>query len=221
VSSITRALYAERVRFDRALMAELRPLLKGTPWKKARNALVTQTGDYFQEVLVCVNFAEHKTTLEWSVKPMAIDTILWAIDDCPECRRQPLSFRSSGLNTCKGLRIFDAEVESRGDTPATVARAVVELCQSKREAFRELITNTPFSTLIAGYRARETTPWLGPELAVSLISEGQLERARDVALEYAMRQRKGGGIFAKGRSQHDQIVDWLDSGGPSRLAQEK
>lgn len=210
-------IYSQRKRFDAELMAELRPLLKQTGWRKAQNALFTQTGEYFQDVLVCVNCAEAKTTIEWSIKPMAIDPILWAIDDCQECLGQPLSFRSWGINTCKALPILEAEVETAGDAPKVVAQQIVDLCLSRVGAFRELLATAPFSALIAAYPAQVGRGAFETTHVIALIGEGDIECARRIAIEYACRQRESGHpIFSKG-SFHEQIVAWLDGGGPSRM----
>ncbi|WP_280152317.1 hypothetical protein [Piscinibacter sp. XHJ-5] len=77
-------LYKVRTDFEKAMLKELGPLLKGGPWKRSQCALYGRFGDGYQDVFLSVYRDAARTIAELRIKPMALDPILWDILDIAE-----------------------------------------------------------------------------------------------------------------------------------------
>lgn len=76
----------QRTAFERELLAQIGPRLKGTGWKKSKSALFNQSGDHYQDTVVLVHRNAAIISVELRFKPAALDPILWDVLDMPENR---------------------------------------------------------------------------------------------------------------------------------------
>ena len=142
---------------------------------------------------------------------MAIDPILWEVLDMAENGKAPLSFRAWGAFTCSSLPIANAEVEAGGSSPADVARAVLHFCESNEHRFRELVSQTPFSDLVAKHPNQVERGAYAVTLVVSLIQERKLEEAWRLARAYASgEQFSSSELSSRGESFHQLALNYLD-----------
>ena len=212
-------LFRQRTAFEKQLLSELAPRLKSSKWKKSSCALFTKTGDFYQDVFVCVYRNAAITRAELRFKPMALDPILWDILDIPENRDKPLSFRTWGAFTCSGLPIYAAQVEQPGETAGDVAESLIDLCSSKGMLFQERLAAEPFSGLVSAHPNQIERGAYAVTLVTSLINEGKLDIAHQTASAYAAGEVAScADLVSSGKSFHRLALEWLDAVKNSRFA---
>jgi hypothetical protein len=200
----------ERHRFEKDVLASLAELVRRTHWKRRQNALFVQSGDYFQSVFVSVYVNAKETHVELAFKPMAIDPSVWDILDMAENGKEPLSFRAWGAFTCSSLPVANAQVEVEGSSPAGVARAVMSFCEQNENRFGELLSQGPFSELVAKHPNQVERGAYAITLVASLIHERKLDEARDLARAYASGEKSS--VFdlsSRGESFHQLALKHL------------
>ena len=207
-----RALYSQRTAFEKSLHAELRPLLKGSAWRKSSYSLYNQFGLYYQEIYIAVHRNALLTTASLRFKPMAIDPILWEILGIPENRKEPLSFRALGAFTCAGLPILESQLEQPGDSPKDVAAALLDFSIGNVSLYQRQLDASNFSTLIANHPNQVARGAYAVTLVTSLINDGELELASDLASSYACGDRDSVIDFTRGgKSFHQLAIEWIES----------
>jgi hypothetical protein len=98
-----------------------------------------------------------------------------------------------------------------GSSPADVARAVLHFCEHNENRFRKLVSQTPFSDLVAKHPNQVERGAYAVTLVVSLVQEGKLDAARDLARAYASGQKSStSDLSSRGESFHQLALKHLD-----------
>ena len=212
-------LYRQRSEFEKQLLSALTPRIKRSSWKKKSCALYVATGDFYQDLFISVHRNAARTSAELRFKPLNLDPILWDILDIPENRDKSLSFRTWGTFTCSGLPIYGADLETSSDNPESVADKLLQLCTDKESLFQDLLATNSFTNLVATHPNQIERGAYAVTLVTSLISSGNLERARETANAYASGALTScANLVSFGKSFHQLAVEWLNAGRASRLA---
>jgi len=212
-------LASQRSTFERLLLTELGPLLRGTPWKKSKCALFERHGDYYQDVLISVYRNGQRTTATLRFKPMGLDPILWDILGISENKNQPVSFRTWGAFTCSPLPILVCELEEAGQSPEQVAAGSVALVMSNETLFEKHLASAPFSELVAAHPNQRDHGAYAVTLVTSLIYDGCTAAAYRLANAYLSGESAScAGITSNGKTFHELAVAWIEAGQYARAA---
>lgn len=204
--------YKQRTDFEKNLLGELTPLLKGTGWKKSRSALINQSEDFFQAIYVSAHRNDAKTTAVLRLKPMAIDPIFWDVFDLPENKKEPISFRAWGAFTCTGIPILEGQLEQVGSSTRDVASALLHFCTANSARYREALASCSYSELVEEHPHQVERGAYAVTLVCSLINEQNYDRARQVARSYATNELSScSDLLNQGRSFHSLALEWLDA----------
>ena len=207
-----RNLYSQRTAFDKTLTAALRHLLKKSSWRMSGYALFNQTADWYQDIFISVHRNACLTTASLRFKPMGIDPILWDILGIPENRKEPLSFRSKGAFVCSSLPIQESQLEQSGESADHVAAAILKFADDNQTLFREKLQESDFSSLVANHPNQVARGAYATTLITSLINDGNLERALELASSYASGELTSVMNFSsEGVSFHQLSVAWIES----------
>jgi hypothetical protein len=206
-------LNSQRHAFEKDVYSSLRPLMGPTGWRKRDNFLFCQSDGYYQEATIAVDRAAPATRVSFSFKPMTVDPIYWEISGvAKECSAQPLSFRSNWLGTCRSLPFLEASVEQPGDSPVSVAGAIMELCRKSKDVWADMLGAASFSELVSRYPEHVARGTFRYTLIMSLIAEGDLAAARATADSYIGTYANASKAFHRvGKSFEHQIIRWLDA----------
>jgi hypothetical protein len=212
-------LYSQRIAFEKQLLAEIGTHLKRSEWKKSSCALFRQSDGIYQDIFIAVHRNSASTTTELRLKPMALDPILWDILDIPENRDMPLSFRTWGAFTCSAIPVYEAQIESFGDTAGDVAHRLIALYKDKISLVDHVLSEKPFSELVSSHPNQIERGAYAVTLVTSLINDGNLDLAYGAAMSYASGALSSCvNLVSSGKSFHQLAVEWMDAGRYSKLA---
>lgn len=197
--------------FEKELLKALGPVIKGTRWKKSSTALYMQSGNFFQDFMISVQFNEEKIGVVQRFKPMALDFLLWDIMGMTENVSEPLSFRTWGAFTCDGLPIYEQLVEQE-DNALSVAMNLVSIAEDNSLLFQEFLQKGSYSTLLANHPNQIERGAYAVTLVTSLINDGDCEAAACLASEYeAGRRHSACKLSSCGVSFHRMALNWIDA----------
>jgi hypothetical protein len=198
--------------FEKELLKALGPVIKGTPWKKSSTALYMQSGSFFQDFMISVQFNDEKVSVVQRFKPMALDFLLWDIMGMTENASEPLSFRTWGAFTCGGLPIYEELVE-QADDALDMATNLVSIAENNASLFQEFLQAGSYSALLAKHPNQVERGAYAVTLVTSLINDGDYEAAACLASEYeAGRRHSVHQLSSFGVSFHRLALNWLDAG---------
>ncbi|MEL7296319.1 MAG: hypothetical protein AAGJ86_01590 [Pseudomonadota bacterium] len=192
--------------------SKLSPKLKGSRWKKKQNAIYCEVDGYYFDVFINVFLNDSKTTFRMSAKPMSLDKLYWKITDLEDNDSQPLSFRTWGAFTCSGLPLDEKSIVDEGVNADVLASSVVEWAKSQVETALPKLDTESFSSAVARHPNQLERGAYAITYVTSLISEGNLDTARQAAVAYANGSAQSiGKHMHAGRDFHEIAVEWIDS----------
>jgi hypothetical protein len=213
------SLYQQRSQFEKQLLAAIGPALRGTLWKKSGNLIFARVGDSFVALSLSVHRNDERTSAALSVKPMALDPILWDILGIEGNQDLPLSFRALGAFTCAALPILECNLEQPGQTPDQVAAAILQLLESSSKLHEIRTGSARFSELVAAHPSQVLRGAYAITLVTGLIHEGSEMDALELARAYATGAKSScAQMTSMGASFHDLAVRWIESGRSARRA---
>jgi len=197
--------------FEKALKASMRQVVKGSGWKNKQVSIFKETSGYFLSIYYFIGLFG-KVDIRASIKPMNIDPIFWEIFGIPNNADQPLSFRAWGAFTCPSLIYFEDQFEFNLDTPEEAASFVVELANEKSTEALNWLSPIKFSDAIKQNESHQRYGRYGVSLIVSLISEGQLYEARDLAMAYDRGDLRCSFQMSQfnGPTFNQQVIEWIN-----------
>ena len=202
---ITKAGESARHAYRRALEKSIRTQANGTGWKSAGGSMFREAAGWFFQAAPAVYIYEPDTKLGVSVKPMAIDPILWQLLGVPELGKQSLSFRATGALTCRP-RCFDEQPIEENDDPAIVADRLIAAATKHFENTLQSYSLDAF--LIDCREAAGRTENYLPSLVATLIAMNQEGEALAVC-EQARARGAIGGLLFPGSSFVEMAVNRL------------
>lgn len=199
--------------FKKELLKALGTVIKGSPWKKSSTALYMQSGKFFQDFMISVQFNnDEKVGVVQKFKPMALDFLLWDIMGMTENASEPLSFRTWGAFTCDGLPIYEKLVE-QADDALDMATNLVSIAENNSSLFQEVLQAESYSNLLAKHPNQVEHGAYAVTLVTSLINDGDYEAAACLAGEYEAGKRHSvHQLSSFGVSFHRLALNWINAG---------
>lgn len=196
--------------FEKELLAALGSAVKGTGWKKSGQILFRESDGFFHEIRISVFLNDEKIRVTQQVKPMALDLILWDILGISENAGEPLSFRATGAFTCSGLPIYEELLDGPDVTVSNAVIALRTIADNNKKLFQKVLFGTNFSTLLAQHPNHRERGVYAVTLVTSLINDGHLDAAANLASAYESGELKSCQDFScQGVSFHRLALDWL------------
>lgn len=200
----------ERRAFEKECLKALAAAAKDSGWKKSGPYLFRVRDEYFLCSTLRVHVNDHVSRGLLEAKPMGIDPILWDILEMTGNNRQPLSLRANGAFTCTALPICEGNLEKKGDTPEQVAASFLRFCDTQAGLFLKETKRRPFTQCVEKHPNQVERGAYAITLVTSLILDGDLDRARTVAGDYAAGRRNSvSSISVEGKSFHEYALQWL------------
>lgn len=208
------AFYSERGRFEKEVLKAVASRIKGTRWKKNKNAIFCQIDGYYFDVFITSHRGEMKTFARISVKPMSLDSLYWKITKLGENDKQPMSFRSWGAFTCSGIPLLDTSIEDDGVVADRVASELLLLSDNCVGTALSELPEQEFSKVISSHPNQRARGAYAITHVVSLIEEGSLLKAKQTALGYLDGSLQSVAAHDhKGKDFHELAIEWIDSKG--------
>lgn len=202
----------ERRSFEKELLKALSLKLKGSRWKKKKNAIYCEVDDHYFDVLVSVFLNDLKTTVTMSAKPMSLDRLYWRITNLDSNNSEPLSFRTWGAFTCTGLPLAEESFFDEGLIPDSLAEKIVEWADTQLDSALPRLQADKFSSAVARHPNQVERGAYAITYVTSLIEEGNLDAARQAATAYADGTARSVSCHSHaGRDFHEIAVDWINS----------
>lgn len=168
---------------DKSTLKDVFALLKPFGWKKYQYMLWKKQGPLFLTLGISTHLNATKTSLELSVKPLAIDPILWDIMDIPENHTMPLSFRSVGAFTCSTLPLSEYIVEN-DDSVESLPEFISQWTEENtRSLFDDDLENS-FSGLYKAHVNQLERGAYAISIICCLIAENREREALELARKY-------------------------------------
>ena len=203
---------SERRSFEKELLKALSPKLKGSRWKKKQNAIYCEVNGYYFDVIVSVFLNDSKTAVTMSAKPMSLDKLYWQITGLDDNNSEPLSFRTWGAFTCSGLPLVEKSIADEGVSADVLASEVVEWADSQFDTALPKLEAEKFSREVARHPNQVDRGAYAVTYVTSLIEEGDLDAARQMAAAYADGSAQSVSRHTHvGRDFHEIAVEWIDS----------
>ena len=203
---------SERRSFEKELLKALSPKLKGSRWKKKQSAIYCEVNGYYFDVIVSVFLNDSKTTVTMSAKPMSLDKLYWQITGLDDNNSEHLSFRTWGAFTCSGLPLVEKSIADEGVSADVLASEVVEWADSQFDTALPKLEAEKFSCEVARHPNQVDRGAYAVTYVTSLIEEGDLDAARQMAAAYADGSAQSVSRHTHvGRDFHEIAVEWIDS----------
>ena len=144
---------------------------------------------------------------------MSLDKVYWKVTDLNNNNDEPLSFRTWGAFTCSGLPVAKKEFSDEGLSADELAALVVDWANAQRKATLSTIAKRRFSELIGQHPNQVERGAYAISYVASLIEEGDLESARNVAASYTNGSAQSVHSHTHlGKDFHEIAMHWIDSG---------
>lgn len=206
-------LSSERRSFEKAVLKAIPSNLKGTGWKKAKNAIFCESGGFYIDVVLSVHLNATTTVAEMAAKPMSLDRVYWKVTDLNYNSAEPLSFRTWGAFTCPGLPVAEKAFADGELSANELAALVIDWANAQRTATLSDITEQSFSELVAQHPNQVERGAYAVSYVTSLIDEGDLDMARKIAASYSDGSAKSVCSHTHlGKDFHEIAAQWIDSG---------
>lgn len=139
------------LRFEKAVLAALKPLLKKSPWRMKSNWIFAVDGDWFIQCFVTGGLGPdgltNKIDLASAIKPMSVDPIYWQAEGLAENLNRPPSFRCNAAFKTPALPVTQTRLGKGFEDPEKAAQLLRTALDTHADAARAHIADTPFSDL--------------------------------------------------------------------------
>ena len=186
-------------------------ILKKKKWRKNHNIFFLSHKNWFWELTVSTHWNIEKTSATLAIKPMSIDPILWDIMDLSENHKAPLSFRANGAFICSSLPIDNFIIEDSEKNAEVVSLAIYSWVVDSFDEYCNHITESTFSSKVEAHENQRERGAYAISLITSLISEGNIEKARKYAQAYESSDLVSISKMTNsdGKSFHYHSLKWL------------
>jgi hypothetical protein len=200
-NEVGRAEAKERKIFAKACSLALKDAIRGSGWRSAQGMMFREMNGWFCRVDAAVWIGRRRTTIEFRVKPMALDPLFWDICGISQNSSLPLSFRAIGSWSCRTPALSIKDIEESGLTTEIFAKRSLEWTNATSEKFNSRSTGDFLSVL----RAVENVP-ISTHIT-SLCLEEKFAEARELCLAG---KREGGPSSGFGRFTSTGEIDFYD-----------
>jgi hypothetical protein len=199
-----------RKSFEKLLLKELSQVIKGSGWRKNQNTIFRQKEGYFYVATFSVYLNDEVTKIEFSVKPMGIDPLFWEITGMRDNENQPLSFRAWAAFRCPEIPIEEFFVTDGSEDESKLSNKLFNWVQSRITELNETIDKTTFSELVKNHKNQKERGAYAITLITTLIAEGSLTKALELAKDYEAGQLTSGYEMSfEGTPFYTLAIDWL------------
>lgn len=197
--------------WERELLSALQARVRGSHWRKKSNFVFREERSTF--VCATVDVSVKDDAMAWRVetKPMTIDPILWAVLGMSENERAPLSLRADGAFTCSGLPVDGSKVSTSSLDPDVAAERFIAWAD-ERVTHEMGRAQGSFSDQVKASDSYRRNGAHAAALVCSLVDEGELQEALDLARTFASGERRASLVHtADGLTFFERAVVWLSA----------